>query len=402
MGNLAEKKILLGICGGIAAYKACELIRMLRDNGAEVQVVVTSHAKQFITALTLETLSGKAVYSDLFEHGFESSLGHIQLARWADVILIAPASANFLARLSHGMADDLLSTLCLATSAPIVLAPAMNKYMWQNVVTQHNVDTLKKRGLYFIGPGEGEQACGDIGLGRMVEPRELLDGLKSFFIEPIFQGKKVIVTAGPTREAIDPVRYISNRSSGKMGYAVAQAMARAGAEVLLISGLTALDCPFGVNRIQVVSAGDMHEAVMQNLPCDLFIGVAAVSDYRSETYHAAKIKRNSDELLLKLIKNPDILSAVERTQPRPFMVGFCAETDNHLNNAQEKLQKKNIDMLVLNPVENNQSFDVDHCQAIILTQDGQKIELPELNKLELAQQLIAHIGKTFGYAIPPS
>jgi phosphopantothenoylcysteine decarboxylase / phosphopantothenate---cysteine ligase len=395
MGNLAKKKILLGICGGIAAYKACELTRFLRTADAEVQVVVTSHAKQFITPLTLETLSGRLVYSDLFENGFESNIGHIQLARWADIIMIAPASANFLARLSHGISDDLLTTLCLATSAPIVLVPAMNKYMWHNAATQNNIEILKKRGLHFVGPDEGEQACGDVGLGRMIEPIELLSFLENFFVKPIFQGKKVMITAGPTREAIDPVRYMSNRSSGKMGYAIADAMAKSGAEVLLISGPTYLDCPHKVSRIQVISAADMYEAVMQNLPCDIFISVAAVSDYRPETYHHSKIKRNSDELSLKLVKNPDLLSFVEHTHPRPYIVGFCAETDNHLNNAKEKLKKKNIDMLVLNPIENDQSFEVDHCRATILTQEGGQIELPELTKIKVAQQLTAHIGKEY-------
>jgi phosphopantothenoylcysteine decarboxylase / phosphopantothenate---cysteine ligase len=385
--SLINKKILLGVSGGIAAYKTAELIRLLRAAGAEVQVVMTTHAKRFITPLTLEILSQKPVYDDLFAQDFESNIGHIQLARWPDMIIIAPASANFLARMAHGMADDLLTTLCLATAAPMAVAPAMNQLMWKNKATQDNISLLRQRGIAIIEPDSGEQACGDVGMGRLAEPAILCTWLAYFFSKPLMSQKRVLVTAGPTQEAIDPVRYVSNHSSGKMGYAVAQAMAQSGANVVLISGPTALDCPLGVTRINVTSAQEMHEAVKQNLPCDIFIGVAAVADYRPESVAQTKIKRLLDNYSIPLVKNPDILAAVSDSHPRPFVVGFSAETDHHFENAKNKLHQKNIDMIIMNAVENGQVFHSDFNKIYVITKDSQ-YELDQSPKLKIAFELV--------------
>lgn len=396
--HLTGKKILIGITGGIAAYKICELIRLLRGVGAQVQVVTTHHAKEFVAPLTLEVLSGKPVYADLFDHQFESNIGHIQLSRWADVIMVAPASADFMARLSHGLADDLLTTLCLATQAPIVVAPAMNRYMWHNKATQENVDCLKKRGIYLIEPDEGEQACGDNGVGRLVLPTELLAWLETFFSsvsDPVFSGKKVLITAGPTHEAIDPVRYISTQSSGMMGYAIADAIAKCGAQVILVSGPSSLVGPNHVKKIDVRSANDMHQAVTENLPCDIFVGAAAVSDYRPEFTSSSKIKRDVDLVSLKLVKNPDILCSVKNAYPSAFIVSFAAETDNHFSNAKEKLKKKGANMMVLNAVENGKGFGLNKSSVTFLTPDGRRVDLPELNKNEIALRLTAFIRDFF-------
>lgn len=386
--SLAGKKILLGVSGGIAAYKIAELIRMLKTAGAQVQVVMTSHAKHFMTPLTLEILSQNPVYDDLFAPDLESNIGHIHLARWPDVIMIAPASANVIARIAHGLADDLLTTLCLATSAPIVIAPAMNHLMWENTATQNNILCLRKRGIEIIDPAQGNQACGEIGIGRLVEPAILSSWLENFFSKPVMSQKRVLITAGPTQEAIDPVRYISNYSSGKMGYALAQAMAQSVANVVLISGPTALECPRNVKRINVKSAQEMLEAVMQQLPCDLFIGAAAVADYRAESIEKIKIKRfNNNNYSIRLVKNPDILQTVANSQPRPsFVVGFAAETDHHLENAKAKLHQKNLDMIVMNAVENGEVFNSDYNQVMVLTKDSQ-YEFSRLTKFEIAFQL---------------
>lgn len=394
--SLLDKKILLGVSGGIAAYKIAELIRMLRTAGAQVQVIMTSHAKHFITPLTLEILSQKPVYDDLFAPDLESNIGHIQLARWADIIMIAPASANVIARIAHGAADDLLTTLCLATSAPIVIAPAMNQLMWENQATKDNISCLRKLGIEIIDPAEGEQACGEIGIGRLVEPVILRSWLENFFSKPLMSQKRVLITAGPTQEAIDPVRYISNYSSGKMGYAIAQAMAQSGANVVLISGPTALECPHNVRRINVKSAQEMLEAVTQHLPCDIFIGAAAVSDYRPEFIAKTKIKRLNENYSIRLEKNPDILLAVADSQPRPFVVGFAAETDNHLENAKAKLLQKNLDMIVMNSVESGEVFNSDFNQVVVLTKDSQ-YELARLTKCEIAFQLL-NIIKNCAYS----
>lgn len=396
---MLNKKILVGVSGGIAAYKVADLVRKLRQGGSSVQVVMTENAGQFVSALTLQTLSGQPVYSNLFDPEFEQNIGHIHLARWADVILIAPASANLIAKLAHGIADDLLTTLCLATSVPIVIAPAMNKFMWENQATIENVNKLKARGLFFIGPDSGEQACGEIGIGRMSEPDELCLWLSHFFQKPIFSGKKVLVTAGPTHEFIDPVRYISTRSSGTMGYAIAHAFAHLGAEVCLVSGPSSLACPSGVKRIAVISAEEMHQAVMQNLPADIFVGAAAVGDYRAELPSATKMKRHADFCTLTLSKNPDILAAAGNFQPRPWMVGFAAETDHHLEHAQEKLRKKNLDMIVLNAVENEQGFGPIPGSITILIKNGEQIQWPLQSKSEIARQLVTLIEKTWNRSL---
>jgi phosphopantothenoylcysteine decarboxylase / phosphopantothenate---cysteine ligase len=385
--TLIHKKILLGVSGGIAAYKVAELIRLLLNAGAEVQVVMTAHAKQFITPLTLEILSQKPVYDDLFAQDFESNIGHIELARWPDIIMIVPASANIIAKIAHGIADDLLTTLCLATSAPLVIAPAMNQRMWQNPATQDNIKSLRTRGVDIIHPAHGEQACGDVGIGCLVAPTLLCSWLENFFSKPVMSSRKVVITAGPTQEAIDPVRYLSNYSSGKMGYALAEAMSQSGAEVVLISGPTSLECPPHVKIIRVTSAGEMHEAVMQSLPCDLFIGAAAVADYRPEFIASNKIKRLSENYSLQLVKNPDILLSVANFHPRPFVVGFCAETENHLENAQKKLRQKNLDMILMNAVENGEVFNSDFNEVVILTKDSE-LKLPRLTKKEIAFQLV--------------
>ena len=301
--------------------------------------------------------------------------------------MIAPASANIIARITHGIADDLLTTLCLATPAPLAIAPAMNMLMWKNPATQENIACLQQRGAHIIGPAAGEQACGDVGLGRLIEPTEILEWLENFFSKPKLLQKKVVITAGPTHEAIDPVRYITNRSSGKMGYALAKAMAQSGAQVLLISGPTTLECPPGVTRINIRSAEEMQAAVSQNMACDIFVGVAAVADYRPLQCATTKIKRNSESYALNLIKNPDILLTVANAQPRPFTVGFAAETDHHSENAKAKLQKKNLDMIVLNPVENGQGFDSEFNCVTILTRDGQTIEIPKSSKQAVSAQL---------------
>ncbi|MGC8733402.1 MAG: bifunctional phosphopantothenoylcysteine decarboxylase/phosphopantothenate--cysteine ligase CoaBC, partial [Halothiobacillaceae bacterium] len=340
--NLTGKHILLGLSGGIAAYKACDLVRRLRDAGAEVRVVMTEGATHFVTPLTLQALSGYPVRTSVWDEAAEAAMGHIELARWADAILIAPASADVLARLAAGMADDLLTTLCLATEVPLLLAPAMNRVMWANPATQANVQTLTARGAILLGPAAGAQACGETGEGRMLEPVELVARLVEHLTPPQhgLAGKRVVITAGPTREALDPVRFISNRSSGRMGYALAEAAQATGAEVVLISGPTALPTPKGVARIDVETALQMRNAVMAQMPCDIFIGTAAVADYRPLEAAPEKIKKGAEQLTLTLVKNPDIVSEVAALPERPFVVGFAAETEHVLEHARDKLVRK--------------------------------------------------------------
>ncbi len=404
MNNLLNgKKILLGITGGIAAYKICELVRLIRQAGAHVQIILTQHAKQFVTPLTLEVLSGRPVYSDLFEHHFESNIGHIQLARWADMIMVAPASADIIARLAHGLADDLLTTLCLASTVPLAIVPAMNMYMWQHPATQENVNCLINRGTHFIGPDLGEQACGDNGMGRLVQPIELMTWLENFYLNSspsVFLGKKILITAGPTHEAIDPVRYIATLSSGSMGYSIAEVFAKLGAQVVLISGPSTLSPPSQVKKIAVTSAEEMHQAVMENLPCDIFVGAAAVADYKPELTSPVKIKRDSDLFSLKMIKNPDILATVQKSHPQPLTVGFAAETDNHLQNAMAKLHKKAVHMIVLNAVENGQGFGINQKNSVtFLSHDGQRVDLPVLSKSAIALRLVEFISDFYRNAI---
>ena len=395
MYQLSGKRLLLGVTGGIAAYKAAVLLRLLQKNGADVRVVMTRSATEFITPLSFQALSGKPVHTELLDLATESAMGHIELARWADLILIAPASANFIARYANGFADDLLSTLCLATDAPIVLAPAMNQQMWLNSVTQENVEKLKTRGISIIGPAEGQQACGENGPGRMLEAEEIALLTAKSFETNILTGSRILVTAGPTREAIDPVRYISNRSSGKMGYAVAIAAKEAGADVYLISGPVNLPEPERVKVTNVTSSVEMHKAVMQNIgDIDIFISAAAVADYALETISEQKIKKSSDSFELKLKKNPDILSEVAAMQNSPFSVGFAAETENLESNAQSKLRSKKLDMIAANLVGDERGFDVETNALTVFWKTGQK-QLQQVPKTRLAKNLITLIANQY-------
>jgi phosphopantothenoylcysteine decarboxylase/phosphopantothenate--cysteine ligase len=395
MYQLAGKRILLGVTGGIAAYKSAVLLRLLLKHGADVRVVMTHGACEFITPLTFQALSGKPVYTELLDLDAESAMGHIELARWADLILIAPASANFIARYGNGFAEDLLSTLCLATTAPVLLAPAMNQQMWLNSATQENLEKLKSRNVNILGPAEGDQACGENGPGRMLEAEEIALLTAKSFQTNILTGSRVLVTAGPTREAIDPVRYISNRSSGKMGYAVAVAAIEAGAEVSLVSGPVNLSEPERIKVTKVDSAEEMHSAVMQQISdADIFISAAAVADYSLENISVQKIKKSDDSFQLKLKKNPDILAAVSALQNAPFSVGFAAETENLEINAQLKLQVKKLDMIAANQVGENQGFDVDTNTLTVYWKTGQ-IQLEQAPKTRLARSLISLIADQY-------
>lgn len=392
MNGLRNKKILLGLTGSIAAYKSAELLRLLKNAGAEVRVVMTSGASEFITPLTMQSLSGHPVHQHLLDAESEAGMDHISLARWADFILIAPASANFMARLQQGEASDLLTTLCLATDAPIALAPAMNRLMWDNPATQQNRQQLEKRGIKLFGPASGEQACGETGEGRMLEPSQIIEASAAVFQTGILEDKSVLITAGPTREAIDPVRFISNHSSGKMGYAIAQAAIDAGAKVTLVSGPVNLATPEGVERINVISAMEMHQAVMDRIDGqDIFIATAAVADYRPQQIAENKIKKNSDQMQISLIKNPDILFDVGHLKNRPFVVGFAAETENLEQHATEKMVRKKADMIAGNLVGSEQGgFNSDNNALTLYWQDGKKA-LKLQNKNKLARELVALI-----------
>lgn len=396
MLELSNKRILLGVSGGIAAYKSAELVRRLREAGAEVRVVMTAGATRFITPLTLQALSGQPVRTDLFDAQAEAAMGHIELARWADAVLIAPASANTLARLAQGLADDLLSTLCLATRAPLLVAPAMNQAMWDNAATQANIASLRERGVRICGPGTGSQACGETGPGRMLEPVELLAELAKTFATGALAGLHVLVTAGPTREAIDPVRFISNRSSGKMGYAVAAAAAEAGARVVLVSGPVALPVPARVECVQVETAAEMHAAVLAHAAdCDIFIGTAAVADYRPQTAAEHKLKKQAAALHLDFERTADILAAVAALHPAPFTVGFAAETERLAEHARGKRMAKSLDMIAANWVNvPGQGFEADE-NALTLYWEGGECELPRAPKEQLARALIPHIAMRY-------
>lgn len=391
MANLSGQKILLGVTGGIAAYKACELVRELKSRGGEVRVVMTPAASEFVTPLTFQALSGHPVSQNLLDPEEESAMSHIALARWADCILVAPASADFMARLSAGMANDLLSTLCLARTAPLILAPAMNQAMWMNSATQSNVATLKSRGLQFLGPAEGLQACGETGPGRMMEPKDIADRLEGLTGPGPLTDVRVLITAGPTREAIDPVRYLTNRSSGKMGYAVAEAALAAGASVTLISGPTTLLAPRGVRMVSVESADSMHQAVMAEVThSDLFIAAAAVADYAPETA-PQKLKKSSTEMALSLHRTPDILAEVSALPDRPFTVGFAAETEDLEAHARQKLITKNLDLIAANQVGDGLGFEVEDNALLVLWAHGQQ-HLDKAPKRHLAEQLISLIA----------
>ena len=393
------KRILLGVTGGIAAYKSPDLVRRLRERGADVQVVMTAAAREFVTPLTFQAVSDHTDRTDLWDPAAEAAMGHIELARWADLVLIAPASAGFIARLAAGQADDLLTTMCLATEAPIVLAPAMNRVMWANAATRANVTTLQSRGIQTFGPAEGDQACGEVGAGRMLEPVELADHAANLVLRngPL-QGRRVLITAGPTRERIDPVRFISNRSSGKMGFAVAQAAREAGAEVVLVCGPVSLPTPPGVRRVDVESAADMLTAVLREVEgIDIFISTAAVADYRPAQAAEQKIKKTSDTLDISMERTVDVLATVAARPDRPFVVGFAAETESVEQHARAKLMKKNLDMIAANEVGHDKAFDCEDNQLIVLWRNGRE-ELGRASKLALARELVAMIAKSFAAA----
>lgn len=392
--TLEGKKILLGISGGIAAYKTPELVRQLTQCGAVVQVVMTRAAHQFVTATSLQATSQRAVRDDLWDPAAEAAMGHIELARWADLVLIAPATSHCLMKLATGAADDLLSTVCLATAAPIALAPAMNVNMWSHPATQRNVDRLRGDAVTLLGPADGEQACGETGPGRMLEPEEIVARIGTLFGPRPLDGVRALVTAGPTREAIDPVRYISNHSSGKQGYALASALAAAGAQVTLISGPVSLASPPGVERINVVSAQDMHDAVIARCAgAAIFVGVAAVADYRPDDPAQQKIKKRSDRAAptINLIENPDIIAAVAARADRPFVVGFAAETQNTLEHARQKLTRKRLDMIAVNDVSDRTiGFESDSNAVTIITASGCE-RLERASKAEIARAIVDRI-----------
>ena len=392
MGILANKRILLGVTGGIAAYKSAELTRRLRAEGAEVKVVMTPAAQAFITPLTLQALSGHPVHVELLDHETEAAMSHIALARWADRIVAAPASANFIARLSHGLADDLLSTLCLASAAPLLLAPAMNQQMWLNSATQENVRRVQTRGAVLLGPAAGSQACGETGPGRMAEPDEIVRALGDSFSSGRLAGLRVLVTAGPTREFIDPVRYLSNCSSGRMGYAIARAAVEAGAEALLVSGPVALAPPERAQLVEVVSAEQMREAVLAALAsCDIFISAAAVADYRNVETASRKLKKSAAAPRLQLEKTPDILLEAASQKKPPFTVGFAAETENLAANAKQKLADKKLDMIAANQVGDGCGFESEFNALEVHWPGGsQRLELAPKEKL--ARQLVELIA----------
>ncbi len=396
MTGRVNKHVVVGVTGGIAAYKSAELVRRLKAAGADVRVVMTAAATRFITPLTLQALSGHAVHQ-LLDEATENAMDHIALARWADVIVVAPATANSMAKLAQGLADDLLSTLCLATTAPLVLAPAMNHGMWRHPATQANRELLERRGVRLLGPAQGDQACGEVGPGRMVEADDIVLALAGMFSTGALQGIKLLVTAGPTREAIDPVRFLSNRSSGKMGYALAEAAAEAGAAVLLISGPVELSCPLGVERVTVESAAEMHERVMKLSPDnDIVVAAAAVADYTIAVPERHKIKKgDAVGVDLHLEHTPDIVAAVAALPARPFVVGFAAETEDLERHAREKLHAKDLDMVAANWVDRpGQGFEGDENALTVVWRDG-GAELPLAPKSRLARQLIELIAERY-------
>lgn len=397
MQTLAGKKILLGISGGIAAYKCAELTRRLIERGAQVQVVMTNAAKEFITPLTMQAVSGRPVSDSLLDPAAEASMGHIELAKWADLVLLAPATADLIARMSAGMGNDLLTTLVLATDSPIAVSPAMNQQMYRNIATQENIATLERRGMHIWGPAAGEQACGDVGPGRMLEPMQLVELCEQFFADKPLKGQSVVITAGPTREAIDPVRYISNHSSGKMGFALAEAANKLGAKVTLIAGPVSLATPAGVERIDVDSAQSMYDAAMQHATTnDVFIGCAAVADYRPATVAEQKIKKtdDSDQMTISMVKNPDIIASVAAlTENRPFTVGFAAETQDVETYARGKLLKKKLDLICANDVSvEGQGFNSNDNAITVYWKDG-KQSLTLASKQQIAHQIMMTIAE---------
>lgn len=402
MQRLYRKRIVLGVGGGIAAYKSAELIRRLRDQGAEVRVVMTQGGREFITPLTLQALSGHPVHLDLLDPAAEAAMGHIELARWADLVLIAPATADLMARLAQGLANDLLTTLVLATDAKVALAPAMNQAMWRDPATQANAQCLAQRGLHLFGPAAGSQACGDVGPGRMLEADELAQQAANLFEHQALTGRHVLITAGPTQENIDPVRYITNHSSGKMGFALAEAAVEAGAKVTLITGPVHLPTPDRINRVDVVSARDMLAACEAAMPCDLLIAAAAVADYRPEVVAPHKMKKDptsGEGLLLQLVRNPDILATLAGRPDRPFSVGFAAETENLLEYASRKLRDKNLDLIVANDVANPSiGFNSEENAITIIDRGLHQTSFSQTSKGKIARQLVAFIADRLNQA----
>lgn len=394
---LANRRILLGVTGSVAAYKAAELIRLLRAEGAEVDVVLTRGGAAFITPLTLQALSGRAVHASHLDPATESAMGHIELARRSELVLIAPASANAIARLAAGMADDLLTTICLATTAPLAVAPAMNQQMWAHPATADNVARLRARGTIILGPGAGEQACGEVGPGRMLEPAAIVAEVRALFAPRLLTGRRVLITAGPTQEPIDPVRFISNRSSGRMGYALARAAADQGAKVTLVSGPVNLETPPAVERIAVRTAAEMAEAVRTHIgSSDIFIAAAAVADYRPAVAASEKMKKTAASLVLELERTQDILASVADLAARPFTVGFAAETSDLENHARAKLRDKRLDMIAANQVGlPDRGFDVNDNELLVLCADGERRTLPLAPKDRIAEQLISLIAEKF-------
>ena len=390
MTDIKGKRILLGLTGGIAAYKAAELVRLLTQAGAEVRVVMTAAACRFIAPVTLQALSGNPVHGDLWDPSIPNNMAHIELSRGCDAIVVAPASADFLAKLAHGLCDDLLSTLCVARECPLLVAPAMNVQMWGNAATRRNVQQLAADGVAVLGPASGDQACGEVGMGRMLEAEELLEEIEAFFQPKLLAGKRVLITAGPTFEPIDTVRGITNTSSGKMGYAVARAARDAGAAVTLVSGPTALAAPRGMERVDVSTAQQMHDAVMVRVAkTDVFIGVAAVADYRPKEAKRHKLKKGTGEMTLELTPNPDILGTVAARKKAPFCVGFAAETENLDAYADAKRRRKKVPLLAANLAQH--AFGADDNQ-LILFDDAGRHALPRGPKTKLARALVAHIA----------
>ena len=394
MAHLFNRNVLVGVSGGIAAYKSAELVRQLQQLGATVRVIMTRGAHEFITELTLQALSGNPVHTELLDPKAELGMGHIELARWADVLVAAPATADLLARLAAGRADDLLTTVALATAAPLLLAPAMNQQMWRDKATAANVATLAARGHTLVGPASGEQACGDVGPGRMEEPAVIAAAVARLFETGLLEGRRVVITAGPTREALDPVRFISNHSSGKMGYALAQASIDAGARTTLVSGPVNLQAPEHARVVAVESAGEMLGQCLQLLPdCDIFIACAAVADYRPAAVEQQKIKKGPEQISLLLVRNPDIVATVAASDQRPFTVGFAAETHELLAHARDKMARKGLDMIIANDVSDRSiGFNSDNNQATVLWPDGEQT-LPLSNKSAMARQIIALIAQ---------
>ena len=394
MQRLAHRKILLGISGGIAAYKSADLVRRLKDAGADVRVVMTEGAQAFITPLTMQALSGRPVHTELLDTEAEAAMGHIELARWADAILVAPASADVIARLAGGQADDLLTTLFLASRAPKFLAPAMNQAMWADPATQRNIATLEQQGMRMLGPAEGSQACGDVGPGRMLEAIDIAERLADGFQRRLLDGLRVTITAGPTREPIDPVRYISNHSSGKMGYALAQAMTDAGARVTLISGPVTIEAPESCHLVNVTTAQEMLDAAQSEpAACDVFIACAAVADYRVDEVASQKIKKSADSMQLALVKNPDILQTIAAADDAPFCVGFAAETQSVVDYARDKLQRKRLQMIVANDVSRSDIGFGSEENAVIVIDAAGEYPIAQAGKAQIARQLTEMIAQ---------